>query len=374
MRDSRGVTSGRERAVDGLVAAAFFALSSSLAVALSESPQQLLLFGLVAFAHLLPLSFRRSRPARVLVGMAAVGVVSVPLGVPVVVLGPGILVAVFTLGARCDPKRAQRLLGPAAVVMAAIILANGMDLGTLATNLVAFGFAWWLGDRARAADVDAARQRAAAVEATRRAAADERARIARELHDVVAHALSVITVQAGTGRFVIDESVETAKASLVHIEETSRGALQEMRRLLTVLRADEEPGDLSPAPSLDDVAALVAGTRYLGVRVELRVEGERRDLPAGVDLCAYRIVQEALTNVGRHAKARSALVIVRYEDEAVAVEVVDDGIGAVGPVEAGHGLTGMRERAVLYGGDFDAGAVPGGGYRVRALIPSGAEG
>jgi signal transduction histidine kinase len=366
------VSSRRDGAVDGLLVVGFGALSLSLVWALAETRGQVLLFGVVVVAHLWPLAFRRKAPARVLMAMAAAGVATVPLGVPVVVLGPAILVAVYTVGARLEPEPARRLLAAAAVAMSVVIVANGMDAGTLATNLVAFGVAWWLGDRARMANVRAESQSVAAVEATRRAAADERSRIARELHDVVAHALSVITVQAGTGRFVIDESPDVAKASLVHIEETSRAAMQEMRRLLSVLRADDETGGLAPAPGLDDVASLVAGTRHLGVCVELRVEGERRELPAGVDLCAYRIVQEALTNVSRHAQATSALVTVHYGDEAVAIEVVDDGVGSITSVVAGHGLVGMRERAGLYGGDFDAGDVPGGGYRVRARIPLGA--
>jgi signal transduction histidine kinase len=360
----------RETVFDAVVVGALGALGISLVLSVTDRTGQRLLYGLLVVAHVAPLLLRRRHPVQVLAAMAGTAVVSVPIGAPVVVLGPAALVAVHAVGARSSPRTARVAVGVAALVMTVVVAANGMDLGTVVTNLSAFGVAWWLGDRVRRAAVDTQAQRVLALEGARRAAADERARIARELHDVVAHTLSVIAVQAGTGRFVIDASPEVARDALVTIEEASRGAMQEMRRLLSVLRdEDVDGGGLVPAPGLGDVGSLVAGTLGTGVDIDLRVEGERRAVPAGVDLCAYRIVQEALTNVCRHAHARRASVTVRYDPDAVAVEVVDDGVGSTSPAGHGHGLLGMRERAGLYGGDVEVGAVPGGGYRVRARIP-----
>ncbi len=360
----------REAVFDVVLVGALGALGMSLVLSLTDRTDQRLLFGLLVVAHVAPLLLRRRHPVPILAAMAVTAVVSVPIGAPVVVLGPAVLVAVHVVGARCDPRTARLAVGVGAAVMTVVVAANGMDLGTVVTNLFAFGVAWWSGDRVRRAAVETEVQRVVALEGARRAAADERVRIARELHDVVAHTLSVIAVQAGTGRFVIEASPEVARDALVTIEEASRGALQEMRRLLSVLRdEDVEGGGLVPAPGLGDVGSLVAGTRGTGVDIDLRVEGERSAVPAGVDLCAYRIVQEALTNVCRHARARRASVTVRYHADAVAVEVVDDGVGSTAPAGPGHGLLGMRERAGLYGGDVEVGAVPGGGYRVRARIP-----
>jgi signal transduction histidine kinase len=203
--------------------------------------------------------------------------------------------------------------------------------------------------------------------------AEERMRIARELHDVVAHGMSLIAVQAGVANHVIAERPEEAARALASIEATSRAALVEMRRLLGVLRgsngADTGPV-LHPAPSLADLDTLVSATSQAGVRVDLEVRGEpRRPLPHGVDLTAYRIVQEALTNVVKHSGAAASRVVLTYEHDAVRIEVTDQGRGSSAPPGDGHGLVGMRERVALYGGEFDAGPLPGRGFRVAARLP-----
>jgi signal transduction histidine kinase len=202
-------------------------------------------------------------------------------------------------------------------------------------------------------------------ERARRGVTEERLRIARELHDVVAHSMSVITVQAGYGHLIIDENPGEARSALAAIEATGRQTLDEMRRLLDVLRAD---ADLTPAPRLSDLDALVAQTAAAGVRVELTVTGQRRDLPAGVDLSAYRIVQEALTNVVKHAGTPTARALVAYLPDALTIEVIDAGRG--GPIRVGgFGLAGMRERARLYGGQVSVAPLPGRGFRVHARLP-----
>jgi signal transduction histidine kinase len=182
--------------------------------------------------------------------------------------------------------------------------------------------------------------------------------------------MSVIAVHAGTGRMVIDTDPEAARDALATIETTSRQVLDEMRRLLGVLRADDEPGSLVPAPGLGELDSLVARTVGAGLPVDVRVDGERRPLAPGVDLAAYRIVQEALTNVAKHAGATQARLRLAYGDDALAIEVTDDGRRPVPPTSnGGHGILGMQERAVLYGGTLEAGPARTGGFRVRASLP-----
>ena len=229
--------------------------------------------------------------------------------------------------------------------------------------------------RERDARADALAARAEALEReqelrVQEAAAFERATIARELHDVVAHKVSVMVVQAGAERSVLDPGAESTVDTLRTIEATGREALVELRRLLGVLRSDEAR-TLAPQPTLDDVDRLVTEVREAGVDVELRVEGEPRRLAPGVELSAFRIVQEALTNVLKHAKGAHALVALRFLPGELEIEVKDDGdaAGAKAP-GAGHGLLGMRERAALHGGRVETGPENGGGYAVRAWLPA----
>ena len=226
--------------------------------------------------------------------------------------------------------------------------------------------------RAQAArELGAERDRAA------RSAAEERLRIARDLHDIVAHAMSVITVQAGVARYLRPEGPDRAGEALAVIESTGRQALRDMRQLLGVLREEHERGGSpqAPAPGLSDLPELFDGTRAAGTRVELSVRGDARSLPEGVELSAYRIVQEALTNVVKHADTDHARVVLDYAPLELAITVLDDGARASGQAGTGpeggggHGLVGMRERAALHGGTVDAGPLPLRGFRVAARLP-----
>jgi signal transduction histidine kinase len=207
-------------------------------------------------------------------------------------------------------------------------------------------------------------------ERARAAVRSERARIARELHDVVAHSLSVMVVQAGAARRVIDVDHAGAAESFQAIQGAGREALGEVRRLLGMLREDGDEPAVTPQPRLENVGALVERTRAAGLHVDLEVEGTPVSLPAGVELAAYRILQEALTNTIKHAGPSHARVRVHYGEGGLELEVVDDGRGAGGQNGGGHGLTGMRERVALYGGELTAGARPTGGFAVRARIPT----
>jgi signal transduction histidine kinase len=238
-------------------------------------------------------------------------------------------------------------------------------------NLFLFAVIWTLGravhSRQQRVDVAelTARERE---EQARSAVRDERARIARELHDVVAHSVSVMVLHAGAARRVLPDDPDRVAEPLLLVEETGRQALAEMQRLLGILRENGAPAALTPQPGLDDLPALAEQVRRSGFPVELRVEGEPRALPAGVALAAYRIVQEALTNALKHAGPARASVRIAYRPHEVELEVVDNGPG--GPTGGtGHGLVGMRERAALYGGQFEAGPLEEGGFRVRARLP-----
>jgi signal transduction histidine kinase len=204
--------------------------------------------------------------------------------------------------------------------------------------------------------------------AAREAVVEERARIARELHDAIAHDVSLMVVQAGAERRALDDDSPT-KEVLETVEQVGRGALTEMRRLVGMLRSDQDD-PLAPQPGLRDLSLLVAQVREAGLPVELSVDGEPRELPVGLELSAYRIVQEALTNALKHAGEARATVHVRYAPDTLELEIVDDGGGAPEPATGGgHGLVGMRERVALYGGRFDASRRPAGGFAVRVALP-----
>jgi signal transduction histidine kinase len=204
----------------------------------------------------------------------------------------------------------------------------------------------------------------------RQAVEDERARIARELHDVVGHALGVIVLQADGGRRVLSAEPQETERALETIERTGRAALVEMRRLVAMLRASEEQLALLPQPGLAQLGALAAQVRSAGLPVDVVVLGDPSPLPAGVDLSAYRIAQEGLTNVLKHAGPAHATVTVRYGAGEVAIEVADDGAGSTSSNgDGGHGLTGIRERVAMFGGELDAGPRNGGGYAILARLP-----
>jgi signal transduction histidine kinase len=206
-------------------------------------------------------------------------------------------------------------------------------------------------------------------EAAERAAADERLRIAQELHDVIGHSLGVIAVQAGVGMHLIDTDSAEAKRTLEHISRTSRSSLAEIRRLLGLVRSGEGGATYAPTPGLADLSRLADDVTDTGLPVSLSVAADAHDLPPGVELAAYRIVQEALTNTRNHAHAHRATVELAVNNGALHIVVTDDGTGASSNNGSGHGLVGMRERVAVYGGSLDVGPAPDGGFRVSATLP-----
>jgi signal transduction histidine kinase len=347
-------------------------------------------YGLVLL-HTLPLALRRRFPGTVLALVVASGLAGIALSLPPFFVGPAILVAVYSVAAYGRRWVSLAGLAVAELGLAVVPLTGGRSEEPLAWLVWVqfagiFGAAWLLGLFAHKYRAYAARleQRTAELERAREALArqavtEERLRLARELHDVVAHAMSVIAVQSGVGAHVADSRPEEVGKALAAIEVTSRAALTELRRLLGVLRRDGDPqASLAPAPGLANLEDLLAEVAEAGLAVRLRVEGAPAPLPAGVDLSAYRIVQEALTNVVKHAGPAQAQVTIRYRDHEVAVEVIDDGPGvaavaADGRRGTGHGLIGMAERVAAFGGDLEVGPRPGGGFRVAARLPLAAD-
>jgi signal transduction histidine kinase len=340
----------------------------------------------LALLHTLPLAARRRFPGAVLALCVASGLAVAALGLPPVVLGLAILVAVYSVAAYGGRWLALAGLAAAELGSAAIQLTPGrFQAPTVISNGLVIGAAWLLGHfvgvrRAYTARLEqTAELERARAELARQAVAEERLRLARELHDVVAHSISVIAVQSGVGAHIANTQPHEAAKALAAIEATSRAALTELRRLLGVLRQEGEPlGSLAPVPGLADLDTLLAELAKAGLAVRLRVEGTASPLPAGVDLSAYRIVQEALTNVVKHAGPASAQVTVGYHDQDITVEVTDDGRGSTPPTgdgqaRVGHGLIGMRERVAAFGGDLEAGPRPGGGFRVAARLPFAVE-
>jgi signal transduction histidine kinase len=333
--------------------------------------------------HTLPLVARRRFPGTVLGICVATGVTFAALFMPPFVLGPAMLVAVYSVAAYGRRWGSLAGLVVAELGLAAIWLTPAMlERSTFLLFMGVIAVAWvlghFVGDRQvyaaqleeRTAELEQARE-----ELARRAVTEERLRLARELHDVVAHAMSVIAVQSGVGAHVAASRPEEVGKALAAIEATSRGALDELRRLLGVLRQDSEPqASLTPVPGLANLDRLLAEVGKAGLAVRVRVEGTPLQLPAGVDLSAYRIVQEALTNVAKHAGPAHAQVTIGYRDQDVTVEVTDDGRGGVTPVGdgrggTGHGLIGMRERVAAFNGHLEVGPRPGGGFRVAARLP-----
>ena len=264
------------------------------------------------------------------------------------------------------------------------LLAGGMTVGLYVTDLgmdgagvtadtviffaILLGAPWVAGRAIRQRRLN---DRELEQEKTRAAAAivEERARIARELHDVVAHSISVMVLQARGGRRVLQTEPTDAREAFAVIESTGQQALDEMRRLVGMLRSGDETLPLAPQPSLKELGTLVEQVRAAGLPVQLAVEGEPRDLPPGVDLSAFRIVQEALTNSLTHAGPASARVVLRYGAEELELEISDDGPGTGDGSGSGYGLVGLRERVLVYGGELQAGRQPGGGYALRVRLP-----
>lgn len=295
----------------------------------------------------------------------------------------GLLIFPFTAAAHTGGPRAVGVLAACVGLFLAVeILADTLVLDEVAFPFMLCTASFLAGRGVRTRTELAAELHEAAVRAeeareaeAEAAIAAERRRIARELHDVVAHSISVMVVQAGGARRIIDRDRERAIEAAERIERTGRDALVEMRRLLGVLHAADEGGVRTPQPGLGSLERLVRDARDAGLPVSLHVDGERRPLPAGLELTVYRIIQEGLTNVMKHAGSAATRVELRWFPEALEVTVADEGAPAGRPSMAGggHGIVGMRERARLYGGEVRAGRRDGGGFEVRARLPLVAE-
>ena len=333
-------------------------------------------YGPVAVSMTAPLAWRRRAPlvvvALVMGAFAVQSLILDPTPTPDVELIPA-LIAVYSVAAHGG--RLASLVG-GGVSLAAGLIWLGVDDFLL--PVVMFGGAWFAGrlvqKRQLYAQTFAERARVLERERdanARVAAAEERLRIAREMHDAVGHSVSVMVVQAGAERLALGEERPATREALLAIERTGREALAEMSRLLGILRKQGEGLSLAPRPSLAQVDVLVQTVRDAGVAVDLRVEGKRKDLSPGVDVSAYRVVQEALTNVVKHAGPARASVVVRYGDRAVEVEVTDDGKQTVNGTGSGYGLAGMRERVELQGGTLEAAGRSQGGFTVKARLPLG---
>ncbi|MFF2652454.1 sensor histidine kinase [Streptomyces sp. NPDC058045] len=340
------------------------------------------------------IALRRRMPVWMLMLAAAAGVAQLVFDTQVMAADFAMLVIIYTVAAD-GPRWASRLAlagGLCAAPLAQLRWPAETGSGPLgavlvtAFGIVPFALAWVLGDsmRTRRAYLAQLEERAARLEREREAqskvaVAAERARIARELHDVVAHNVSVMVVQADGAAYVMDAAPDQAKKALETISGTGRQALAEMRRLLGVLRTGEpeESGEYVPQPDVDQLDELIEQVRVSGLPVDFKVEGTPRPLPSGVELTAYRIVQEALTNTRKHGGSGvGASVRLVYFDDGLGLLVEDDGKGAPhelyedgGADGRGHGLIGMRERVGMVGGTLDAGPRPGGGFRISALLP-----
>ena len=365
-------------AIDAAVSAAMLAVLVGVAVSRphrhSGGEHALALLLLAPLASL-PLAARRRWPVPVFFVVLAASVGYAVLG-PKVSYATGATYGLYTVAVQADRTWSLLALASAeaGVVVNAALAATGKDSVTFAAFTALVQLTVWIaadGIRRRRAYSASLRERL-----LREALSEQRLQIARELHDIVSHAMSVVAVQAGVGSHLIATRPDEAAKSLRAIETTARAALSETRSLLSVMRDDDhDPATRSPVPGLDSLHALVAQVADAGQPVTLRVEGQPRALPQSLELSAYRVVQEALTNVVKHASpSAKATVVVRYEDRGVAVEVTDDGHGAGGKRGdgGGHGLAGMRERVSLLGGELSAGPRAGGGYQVVARLPAGA--
>jgi signal transduction histidine kinase len=343
-----------------------------------REPLDLLAYLLLAVGPV-ALLWRRRSPALVLGVVMAACVVYFALGYPYGPAWLSLVVAIWTAvtaGAR-RAAWATALLGLAAYFALAVLLGR-VDPATVPE--IAAHLGWLLLVLVVAEVAMAGRQRRLAAERTRaeearRRAGEERMRIARELHDVLAHNISLINVQAGVALHLMDEQPGQSRTALAAIKQASNDALGELRSVLDVLRQGDEAPPRAPASGLAQLDSLVAGAGATGLEVRTRVEGPPRPLPAGTDLAAFRIVQESLTNVTRHAGPATTTVLLAYGDKDLTIQVDDDGRGveppsvAGIPLRPGRGLAGMRERVAALGGELTTGPRPGGGFRVQARLP-----
>jgi signal transduction histidine kinase len=381
MTRSRIAQVAREYWFELLIGALAVAAMLELVVQPGARPTSLW-FALPAVAVLvLPLFTRRRFP---FAGPAAYWLIAAALSfvdgelIPFMVsLFPVGLASAFLLGNLRDGRRGWAGL---AIVLGSIttVVYNipGHANAELIFIPVDFGIAWAAGFalRGRAQQAEAAEVRAAVAErerdaAARVAVAEERARIARELHDIVAHAVSVMVLQVGAVRHKLTEAQAEDRDALRGVERAGRTALAEMRRLLAAMRREGDEAELVPQPGLDGLDSLLAEIDRAGLAVELHVDGVPFPLPRGIDLSAYRIVQEGLTNALKHAHASNAKVTFRYRMDELQIEVRDNGVGSSTSDGLGHGLVGVRERVKIYGGEMSAGKATGGGFVLSTRLP-----
>ena len=366
--------------LDVALALAMTAISAGILVSLARDgvPWNVGAGAVLVLAHALSLVARRKWPEGVLAVQAVTGLLVVLLGLPPVTLGIAIVIGLYTVAAYRPANVSLPALFVVEIVAAAtqLIARNQPDASTVIGNAVVLGAAWYLGYSmyARREYAERLERRNAELERARdelekSIVTQERLRIARELHDVIGHSMSSIAVQSGVGAHVIDEDPEAGKLALQTIESTSKSALSEIRRVLGVLRKNGSEAALYPAPRAEDLEQLVHDISTNGPEIDLQVAGDISDLPSGMGTAIYRIVQEALTNVVKHSGASRARVVLTRTQDAVNVEIVDDGSGSQRRTDGGHGLVGMRERVELFAGEFYAGPLPGGGFRVGALLP-----
>jgi signal transduction histidine kinase len=287
------------------------------------------------------------------------------------------MAAAFLLGNLRDVRRAA--LGLAVVVVGASAIVSSIPGHPASQPVVVsleFAISWVAGFavRGRAVQAEAAESRATQAErerdtAARIAMAEERTRIARELHDIVAHAVSVMVLQVGAVRHELPTALSEDREALKGVEQVGRDALAEMRHLLDAMREDGERAELGPQPGLDRLGALLQDVGRAGLPVRLQVDSDPLDLPRGIDISAYRIVQEGLTNVLKHAHATQAEVALEYAPDQLRIEVSDNGHGAARSVSRGHGLIGIHERVKLYGGEMTTATTNGGGFSLTACLP-----
>jgi len=334
-----------------------------------------------------PIVVRRKYPAAVFWAVVAIGAFQVLT--PAFFRPSDLAVPVALYGLACYRPRSESLLGLAVCLVGALValfrinvdppdnyitaqvfvygvLSSPMIIAWIAGDSMQYRRSYYIDLEERARRLERERDQQAQI-----AAATERARIARELHDVVAHNVSVMVVQAEGAAYAMDSAPENTRKALGAIAETGRSALAEMRRLLGVLRAQDGVADRAPQPGVDQLEDLLEQVRSTGVSVDFFVEGVPVELPQGVALAAYRIVQESLTNARKHGGAAvSAQVGMHYNERELRLRVRDDGRGALAPSDGqGNGLTGMRERVAMYGGELSAGPLPTGGFQVEAVLP-----
>ena len=386
-RVTRAIRDADVQAIDLLVALVLTGAAIAVVIGRPEEPgfrSNDLLGALLVLGQTLPLAVRRRAPMQVLVVISIALVLHSALGYEVVQAGTvSSLISVYGAASLTDNRTG---------LVAAIITACAVG-GFYATNRgdwnavdifatsATWGLGWLFGTfvRLRGEQAEAAGARVVSLELeqearAREAVADERARMTRELHDIVGHALNLIVIQASGAQRVFDSKPDVPRETLASIESTGREALVEMERMLGVLSAYEATNASGPQPGLDQLQSLATHVSEAGIPVEVLIEGERHEVPASVDLSAYRIIQESLTNSLKHSGASLATVTVRYRSEDLEVEVVDNGSGVSKPVDSryrgGRGHLGMQERVALFGGEISMGAlIPGPGYRVWAKLP-----